>query len=112
MIKRSLSQGPVSSCLIQDRVAGTTCCERSSVSAISFVDSKRESMELAPVPGLADVIVDIVESGRTLKENGLTVIEDVLPVSARLAVNKAAYHFKKNRIEELLAKLRPKEETL
>ncbi len=70
------------------------------------------SIELAPVTGLADVIVDIVESGRTLKENGLTVIEDVLPVSARLAVNKAAYRFKKNRIEELLAKLLPKEETL
>ena len=69
------------------------------------------SIELAPLTGLADVIVDIVESGRTLKENGLTVIEDVLPVSARLAVNKAAYHFKKKRIEELLAKLREKEET-
>ncbi len=51
------------------------------------------SIELAPLLGLSDVIVDIVETGATLRENGLTVIEDIVDISARLVANKASYKF-------------------
>ena len=47
-------------------------------------------MELGPITGLSDIILDIVESGKTLKENGLVVLEDVAPVSARLVVNRVS----------------------
>ena len=63
------------------------------------------SVEIAPVLGLSDVIVDIVETGTTLKENGLVVVEEVFPVSARLIANKAGYKFKEQRIRELCEKL-------
>ncbi len=63
------------------------------------------SIELAPLVGLADVIVDIVETGATLRENGLAVLERFLPISARLIANKAAYQFKGQRIDQLLQKL-------
>lgn len=56
------------------------------------------SIELAPILGLSDVIVDIVETGTTLKENNLAVIEKIVPISARLIANKAAYKFKTDRI--------------
>ena len=59
------------------------------------------SVELAPVLGLADAIVDIVETGTTLKENGLVVKEEVCPVSARLIVNIASMKLRKKEIEEL-----------
>ena len=55
------------------------------------------SVELAPVLGLADAIVDIVETGTTLKENGLEVIEDICQVSARLIVNICQYEAEKKR---------------
>jgi ATP phosphoribosyltransferase len=57
------------------------------------------SVELAAVSGLTDAIVDLVESGRTLDENGLVVVDEILPVSARLVVNRAAYRLK---VEEML----------
>jgi len=57
------------------------------------------SVELAAVSGLTDAIVDLVESGRTLEENGLAVVDELLQVSARLVVNRAAYRLK---VEELL----------
>ena len=56
------------------------------------------SIEIAPILGLSDVIVDIVETGTTLKENDLEVIETVVPISARLIVNKASYQFKNEQI--------------
>ena len=59
------------------------------------------SIELAPILGLSDVIVDIVETGTTLKENDLAVLETIVPISARLIANKASYVFYKARIEEL-----------
>ena len=59
------------------------------------------SIELAPILGLADVIVDIVETGTTLKENKLEVIEKFTPISARLIANKANFKFKSERIEEI-----------
>ena len=61
------------------------------------------SVELAPLLEIADGIVDIVETGTTLKENGLEVIEDVAPISARLIVNTVSMKLKKERIEELNA---------
>jgi len=57
------------------------------------------SVELAEVSGLTDAIVDLVETGRTLEENGLAVVDELLQVSARLVVNRAAYRLK---VEELL----------
>lgn len=60
------------------------------------------SVELAPLVGLADGIVDIVETGTTLKENGLEVCEDVAPVSARLIVNTVSMKLKKERIDEIV----------
>ena len=59
------------------------------------------SIELAPILGLSDVIVDIVETGKTLRENGLAVLEEIEPVSARLIVNKANDKFKGAEIEAL-----------
>lgn len=61
------------------------------------------SIELAPILGLSDVIVDIVETGTTLKENDLEVIETVFPISARLIANKASFKFKTKEIETLVA---------
>ncbi len=59
------------------------------------------SIELAPIVGLSDVIVDIVETGSTLKENNLQVLETVVPISAQLIANKAAYQFKYQEIETM-----------
>ena len=56
------------------------------------------SIEIAPILGLSDVIVDIVETGKTLKENGLEVLEEIVPISARLIANKASYKFKTDSI--------------
>ena len=60
------------------------------------------SIELAPLLGLSDVIVDIVETGKTLKENGLEVKEIITPISARLISNKSAYKFKYTEINSIL----------
>ena len=61
------------------------------------------SIELAPILGLSDVIVDIVETGTTLKENDLEVVETIFPISARLIANKASFKFKTSEIERLIA---------
>ena len=63
------------------------------------------SIEIAPILGLSDVIVDIVETGATLRENDLEVIEDVVPISARLISNKASFKFKSEAIENIAAGL-------
>ncbi|MBQ4119027.1 MAG: ATP phosphoribosyltransferase [Clostridia bacterium] len=63
------------------------------------------SIEIAPILGLSDVIVDIVETGTTLKENNLEVIETVVPISARLIANKTAFKFKAAAIEKLKCEL-------
>ena len=63
------------------------------------------SVEIAPILGLSDVIVDIVETGRTLQENHLVVRETVVPISARLIANKASYEFNRARIDRLRAGL-------
>jgi ATP phosphoribosyltransferase len=63
------------------------------------------SIELAPILGLSDVIVDIVETGSTLRQNNLEVIETILPISARLIANKAAMRFKADAIQPLVAAL-------
>ncbi len=64
------------------------------------------SIELAPILGLSDVIVDIVETGTTLKENNLAVMQTILPISARLIANKASFQFKGQQIESLLDQVR------
>ena len=64
------------------------------------------SIEIAPILGLSDVIVDIVETGTTLRENNLEVIETIVPISARLIANKASFKFKTAEIESLVEGLR------
>ena len=64
------------------------------------------SIEIAPLLGLTDVIVDIVESGKTLKENNLRVYEQIMPISARLIANKSSYKFKGEDIDRLMDKLK------
>ena len=60
------------------------------------------SIELAPILGLSDVIVDIVETGTTLLENDLEPIETIVPISARVIANKANFKFKSEKIEEMI----------
>ena len=64
------------------------------------------SIELAPIVGLSEVIVDIVETGSTLKENGLKVLEEVCPLSARLVVNQVSMTMENERIRKLIHDLR------
>ena len=64
------------------------------------------SIELAPILGLSDVIVDIVETGTTLRENGLKVVTEFLPISARFIANKASYQFKHREVDRMLEQLR------
>ena len=66
------------------------------------------SIELAPILGLSDVIVDIVETGTTLRENGLKVVTEFMPISARFIANKASYQFKHAEMDTMLEKLRAK----
>lgn len=64
------------------------------------------SIELAPLLGLSDVIVDIVETGTTLRENHLEVKAEILPISARLIANRAAFQFKGRQIEQIVQKMK------
>lgn len=79
-----------------------------------FLNTNREieviklygSIELAPLLGMSDVIVDLVETGTTLRENRLRVTEEIFPVSARLIANKAAYKFKEREIAEIVNRIK------
>ena len=81
----------------------------SNIAARYYTDKCREidiihlngSIEIAPILGLSDVIVDIVETGKTLVENDLEVKETILPISARLICNKASFRFKTAEIEKI-----------
>lgn len=64
------------------------------------------SVELGPIVGLSDVIVDIVETGSTLRENGLDVLEEVCPISARVIVNKVSMKMQNERIRDIITKLK------
>lgn len=64
------------------------------------------SVELGPMVGLSDVIVDIVETGSTLKENGLVVLEEICPLSARMIVNQVSMKMEADRIKDLIKKLK------
>jgi len=66
------------------------------------------SVEIAPGLGLADCIVDMVETGRTLRENGLEVVEEIVQTSARLVVNRASDHIKRAAVAALLQSLTPR----
>ncbi len=63
------------------------------------------SIEIAPILDLSDVIVDIVETGKTLKENNLEVFETIVPISARLIANKSSFKFKNNQIEKIVREI-------
>ena len=63
------------------------------------------SIEIAPILGLSDVIVDLVESGKTLKENNLEVYEEIMDISTRLITNKSGYNFKSEAINRLIGRL-------
>ena len=64
------------------------------------------SIELGPIVGLSDVIVDIVETGSTLRENGLQVLEEVCPLSARMIVNQVSMQMETERIRSLIGQIR------
>ncbi len=64
------------------------------------------SIELAPIVGLSEVICDIVETGSTLRENGLTILEEVCPLSARMIVNPVSMRMESERIKDLIQRLR------
>ena len=64
------------------------------------------SIELAPLVGLSEVIVDIVETGSTLKENGLKVLEEIRPLSARMVVNRVSMEMERARISKLIREIR------
>ena len=64
------------------------------------------SVELGPLVGLSDVIVDIVESGKTLKENGLDVLEKICDLSARLVVNRVSMKLKRDKIVDIIQKMK------
>ena len=64
------------------------------------------SVELAPIVGLSEVIVDIVETGTTLKENGLEVLEEVCPLSARMVVNQVSQKMEQERISKIIVALK------
>jgi ATP phosphoribosyltransferase len=64
------------------------------------------SIELAPIVGLSEVIVDIVETGSTLRENGLAVLEEIVPLSARMVVNQVSMKMEQERIQKLIADIR------
>ena len=64
------------------------------------------SVELAPIVGLSEVIVDIVETGSTLRANGLEVLETICPLSARVIVNEASMKLERDRINEIINGLR------
>jgi ATP phosphoribosyltransferase len=64
------------------------------------------SIELAPIVGLSEVIVDIVETGSTLRENGLVVLEEIMPLSARMVVNRVSMKMEQERISKLIGDMR------
>ncbi len=64
------------------------------------------SIELAPIVGLSEVIVDIVETGSTLRENGLTVLEEICPLSARMVVNQVSMKMENERIQKVISDLK------
>ncbi len=68
------------------------------------------SIELAPLVGLSDVIVDLVETGNTLKANGLEILEDMYKINAQIISNKISYKFKRKRIKEIIGKIKEIEE--
>ncbi len=68
------------------------------------------SVELGPIVGLCDVIVDIVETGSTLRENGLEILEEIIPLSARMIVNQVSMQLKSDRIRSMIAKIKDLDE--
>jgi ATP phosphoribosyltransferase len=86
------------------RIAAEHFARRGVQADIVFVQG---SVELAPLVGLADLIVDLVETGVTLAQNGLEVMEEVVSISSVLVANRAAYRLKQDRVRPLIEALRP-----
>ena len=80
----------------------------SSINREAEIRELHGSIELAPLIGMSDVILDIVETGTTLKENNLSVLYEVCPISARLIANKVSYKFNKERVDAITEKLKEK----
>lgn len=112
-------------CVSADRNPRVSCCSTTSRSVWQrstqtlakdyFYNRKHQtvemiklngSIELAPIVGLSEVIVDIVETGSTLRENGLTVLEEVCPLSARMVVNQVSMRMENERITKLIQDLK------
>ena len=91
---------------VATKFAGVTKDYYSSLNREIEIIRLNGSIELAPILGLSDVIVDIVESGKTLRENHLKVLTTIVPVSARFIANRSSYLFKGEAIGSMLAKLR------
>jgi ATP phosphoribosyltransferase len=85
------------------RIAAEHFARRGVQADVVFVQG---SVELAPLVGLADLIVDLVETGATLAQNGLEVVEEVVPISSVLVANRAAYRLKQDRVRPLIEALR------
>jgi ATP phosphoribosyltransferase len=85
------------------RIAAEHFARRGVQADVVFVQG---SVELAPLVGLADLIVDLVETGATLEQNGLEVVEEVAPISSVLVANRAAYRLKQDRMRPLIEALR------
>ena len=64
------------------------------------------SVELAPILGISEGIVDIMETGTTLKENGLVVVDEVCDISSRIIVNKSSFKLKRDEINEIIDRIR------
>ena len=88
---------------VATKFSSIACSYYSSIGRDIDVIHLNGSIEIAPILGLSDVIVDIVETGTTLKENDLEVIETIMPISARLIANKASFRFKNEAIDRLTA---------
>lgn len=73
---------------------------------VEMIKAESDRSSLAPIVGLSEVIVDIVETGSTLRENGLTVLEEVCPLSARMVVNQVSMRMENERITKLIQDLK------
>ena len=104
--KKNFHDNPERSLKVATKFVNITKKYYSSIGRNIEIFKLNGSIELAPILGMTDVIVDIVETGTTLRENNLSVVQEILPISARLIANKASFQFKSAQIEDLLQQVR------
>ena len=107
--KRDFHDNPERSLKVATKFVNITKNYYSSIGRNIEIFKLNGSIELAPILGMTDVIVDIVETGTTLKENNLEVITEIMPISAHLIANKASYRFKTEDIDILKRELSKKD---